>query len=229
LLLILQRSQDNSFLGLEPHRRRRRLQWCRAIWLECDEHSRCPTSPVLLRQHVVASSCDRRRGAPQGRHVTSDGSKNKWSRAAHHASRPLTTTCASEFAQHLAACHDSCAATLGRRTWAALTDDGVVHLAGSVVENPHGLRLSAFKFSPKGRRIVCTNVVGRPQMGQKTSLVGVTSSLIVAADHAQALCDKLPLSTARRFNPLKSVATFLRKCTAVFLLLSKTHRSFPTS
>ena len=43
----------------------------------------------------------------------------------------------------------------GRQTRAALiVDGGVAHLAGSVVENPHGLLLNTFKFSPRARRIV---------------------------------------------------------------------------
>jgi hypothetical protein len=57
-------------------------------------------------------------------------------------------------------------------------DGGVVQLTGSVVENPHGLHWSTFKFSAKARLIVCSKVIGRPQTGQTTSFVLVTSSLM---------------------------------------------------
>ena len=49
----------------------------------------------------------------------------------------------------------SVAEKTGRQTRAALiVGGGVAHLAGSVVENPHGLLLNTFKFSPKAGRIV---------------------------------------------------------------------------
>jgi hypothetical protein len=52
-----------------------RPQWPRRLWpprrcpaisRACDWLRRCPTSPELRTQHVVAWSCDRRRAAPQG-------------------------------------------------------------------------------------------------------------------------------------------------------------------
>src|SRR6266404_6671632 len=62
---------------------------------------------------------------------------------------------------------DGCASAHGRGVRAALIGGGgVVHLAGSIVENPHRLHLNTFKFSPKARRIVGTNVIGHPQMGR---------------------------------------------------------------
>ena len=58
-------------------------------------------------------------------------------------------------------------------------DGGVVQLAGSVVENPHGLHLNTFRFSAKARLIVRTRIIGRPQTGQMTSFVDVGTSLIL--------------------------------------------------
>jgi hypothetical protein len=51
---------------------------------------------------------------------------------------------------------------------------GVVQLTGSVVENPHGLHWNTFKFSAKARLIMCSKIIGRPQMGQMTSFALVT-------------------------------------------------------
>jgi hypothetical protein len=66
-------------------------------------------------------------------------------------------------------------------------DDGaVVQLTGSVVENPHGSHLNTFRFPPKARQIVCSKIIGRPQTGQMTSFVDV-SSLIGALWWTRAL------------------------------------------
>jgi hypothetical protein len=45
---------------------------------------------------------------------------------------------------------------------------------GSVIENPHGLHLSTFRFSANARRIVWSNIIECPQTGQATS-VGAAS------------------------------------------------------
>jgi hypothetical protein len=57
-------------------------------------------------------------------------------------------------------------------------DGGVVQLTGSVIENPHGLHLNTFKLSAKARLTVCSKIIGRPQTGQMTSFMLLTSSLI---------------------------------------------------
>jgi hypothetical protein len=54
---------------------------------------------------------------------------------------------------------------------------GFVELLGSVIESPHGLHSNARTFSAKGRLMIC-KVIGRPQTGQPTSLLGVKSSPI---------------------------------------------------
>jgi hypothetical protein len=50
----------------------------------------------------------------------------------------------------------------------------VVELWGSVIESPHGLHSNAYKFSAKARLMIC-KVIGWPQTGQATSLLGVGS------------------------------------------------------
>jgi hypothetical protein len=62
---------------------------------------------------------------------------------------------------------------------ACVLNGGVVQLKGSVVENPQGLHLKTFRFSPKARLIVRSTIIGRPQTGQMTSFVDVTSSLMM--------------------------------------------------
>jgi hypothetical protein len=57
-------------------------------------------------------------------------------------------------------------------------DGGVIELSGEVIESPHGLHLNAYKFPAKARLMIC-KAIGRPQMGQATSLPGVESSLMV--------------------------------------------------
>lgn len=51
----------------------------------------------------------------------------------------------------------------------------VVQLTGSVIENPHSHR-NTFRSSPNLRLIVLSNVIGRPQTGQMTSM-GVLSRI----------------------------------------------------
>jgi len=49
---------------------------------------------------------------------------------------------------------------------------------GEVIESPHGLHLNAYKCPAKARLMTCKDI-GRPQMGQATSLPGVDSSLML--------------------------------------------------
>jgi hypothetical protein len=55
---------------------------------------------------------------------------------------------------------------------------GFVHLAGSVVENPHGLHWKTPNSSANARLIMARNVISRPQIGQMTSFCRGTFSLI---------------------------------------------------
>jgi len=55
---------------------------------------------------------------------------------------------------------------------------GFVHLAGSVVENPHGLHWNTFNSSANAGLIIARNIISRPQTGQMTSFCGATFSLI---------------------------------------------------
>jgi hypothetical protein len=53
----------------------------------------------------------------------------------------------------------------------------MVELSDSVIESPQGLHSNAYKFSAKAHLMIC-KVIGLPQTGQATSLLGVRSSLI---------------------------------------------------
>jgi hypothetical protein len=70
---------------------------------------------------------------------------------------------------------------------------GVVELSGSVIESPQGLHSNTYKFSVKARLIVW-KIIGLPQTGQATSLLGVKSSLI------GALCTQWWSATLTRIN-----------------------------
>jgi hypothetical protein len=59
------------------------------------------------------------------------------------------------------------------------TTAGVVELSGSVIESPQGLHSNTYKSSVKARLIVW-KIIGLPQTGQATSLLGLNSSLIGA-------------------------------------------------
>jgi hypothetical protein len=57
-------------------------------------------------------------------------------------------------------------------------DRGFIELSGEVIESPHGLHSNAYMFPAKARLMIC-KAIGRPQMGQATSLPGVESSLML--------------------------------------------------
>jgi hypothetical protein len=54
---------------------------------------------------------------------------------------------------------------------------GDVELSGSVIESPQGLHSKAYKFSAKARLMIC-KIIGLPQIGQATLLLGIRFSLI---------------------------------------------------
>jgi hypothetical protein len=54
---------------------------------------------------------------------------------------------------------------------------GTVELSGAAIESPQGLHLNAYKFLAKARLMIC-KVIGLPQTGHATSLLGLRSSLI---------------------------------------------------
>jgi len=62
------------------------------------------------------------------------------------------------------------------RTGVTGTTAGGVELSGEVIESPHGLHSNAYKFPANARLMTCKDI-GRPQMGQATSLPGVDSLL----------------------------------------------------
>jgi hypothetical protein len=49
---------------------------------------------------------------------------------------------------------------------------GLVELSGAVIESPQGLHSNAYKLSVKARLMIW-KVIGLPQIGQATSLLGV--------------------------------------------------------
>jgi hypothetical protein len=65
---------------------------------------------------------------------------------------------------------------------------GVVELSGSVIESPQGLHSNAYKSSVKARLMIW-KVIGLPQTGQATSLLGVKTSLIGALCTSMTECD----------------------------------------
>jgi hypothetical protein len=70
---------------------------------------------------------------------------------------------------------------------------GVVELSGAVIESPQGLHSNAYKFSAKARLMIW-RVIGLPQTGQATSLLGVKFSLI------GALCTRWRGATLTQIN-----------------------------
>jgi hypothetical protein len=49
---------------------------------------------------------------------------------------------------------------------------GLVELSGAVIESPQGLHSNAYKLSVRARLMIW-KVIGLPQIGQATSLLGV--------------------------------------------------------